>query len=80
MKLVARIATALALLAFATPALPCGAEKTKATTASSETKKEQPVAKADTAKVEKKAEKKAQPKKATVQVKAPADTKTATAN
>jgi hypothetical protein len=76
MKLVARIATALALLAFATPALPCGAEKTKTTTASSETKKEQPVAKADTAKVEKKAEK----KQATVKVKAPAETKTATAN
>jgi hypothetical protein len=76
MKLVARIATAFALLAFATPALPCGANKTKTTTATSEAKKEQPVAKAAEApKTEQKAE-----KKATVKVKAPAETKTATAN
>lgn len=35
MKLVARAVTALALLAFATPALPCG-DRTKATTVSNE--------------------------------------------
>ena len=72
MKLVARLATAFALLAFATPALPCGAEKK--TTTASETKKEQPVAKA-----EKKTEKKAEKKQTSVKVKAPAETKTATA-
>jgi len=36
MKLVARAVTALALLAFATPALPCGDKAMKTTTASSE--------------------------------------------
>lgn len=77
MKLVARIAAALALLAFATPALPCGAEKTT-TTASKEAKKDHTVAKADTKDV-KKAEAKAD-KKANVKVKAPAETKTATVN
>lgn len=36
MKIVARAVTALALLAFATPALPCGDKAMKTTTASSE--------------------------------------------
>jgi hypothetical protein len=73
MKLVARIAAALALLAFATPALPCGAAKT--TTASKETKKEHTVAKAEAKKTEARTE-----QKANVKVKAAAETKTATAN
>jgi hypothetical protein len=38
MKLIARAVTALALLAFATPALPCGDKAEKTTTASAETK------------------------------------------
>jgi hypothetical protein len=38
MKLVARAVTALALLAFATPALPCGDKAHGTTTASSEKK------------------------------------------
>jgi hypothetical protein len=47
MKLVVRAVTALALLAFATPALPCG-DKEKTTTASSASASET-VAKAGTA-------------------------------
>ncbi len=40
MKLVARALSVLALLAFATPALPCGDQATKTTTASADKEKE----------------------------------------
>jgi hypothetical protein len=47
MKLIARAVTALALLALATPALPCGDKMEKTTTASSETKGKATVAKSE---------------------------------
>lgn len=73
MKLIARITAALALLAIATPALPCGGAQQ--TTATNDAKKAQPVAKADARKAPK-TEKKA----ATVKVAKPApETRTATA-
>lgn len=75
MKLIARITTALALLAFATPALPCGAEKHQTTATNGSATKEQPVAKTEAAKPAPKAQKKAAVKVA----KPAAETKTATA-
>lgn len=50
MKLVARCVTALALLAFAAPALPCGDKPMKTTTASTEKAAKETVAKASTKK------------------------------
>ncbi len=55
MKLVARALSALALLAFATPALPCGDHAAKTTTASAEKEK----GSSTVAKSDKKAAKKA---------------------
>jgi len=46
MKIAARCLTALAVLAFATPALPCGDKAMKTTTASAEKAKSTTVAKA----------------------------------
>jgi hypothetical protein len=57
MKLVARLLSALAILALATPALPCSEEATKQVTASSEKDKSTPVAKSSTTKKVKKAAK-----------------------
>lgn len=75
MKLIARITAALALLAFATPALPCGAEKQTTTATSDSKKQEQPVAKSEATKSAKAAK-----KSSTVKVAKPAaETKTATA-
>jgi hypothetical protein len=54
MKLIARAVTALALLAFATPALPCG-EKTKTTTASATKGSSTTVAKSGSTEKQKKA-------------------------
>jgi hypothetical protein len=53
MKLVARAVTALALLAFATPALPCGDKAHGTTTASSEKKGTNTVAKSGSEKEKK---------------------------
>ncbi len=46
MKTAARFVTALAVLAFATPALPCGDKAMKTTTASAEKASQETVAKA----------------------------------
>lgn len=66
MKLIARAVTALALLAFATPALPCG-EKTKTTTASTAKPSEEgtKVAKSGASGKQKKAEAKGEARPAT---------------
>jgi hypothetical protein len=45
MKLAARLLSALAVLAFATPALPCGDRATKQVTAEKEKQKSAPIAK-----------------------------------
>lgn len=50
MKTAARLVTALAVLAFAAPALPCGDKAMKTTTASSEKSSKDTVAKASTQK------------------------------
>ena len=50
MKTVARLVTALAVLAFASPALPCGDKAMKTTTASAEKASKDTVAKATTKK------------------------------
>jgi hypothetical protein len=47
MKLVARLIAALALVAYAAPALPCGAEKANKTVQSGSHEAQGPVAKAD---------------------------------
>jgi hypothetical protein len=47
MKLVAHVITALALVAFATPALPCGLEKANKTASQPEAQTSGAVAKAD---------------------------------
>jgi hypothetical protein len=64
MKLIAHAVTALALLAFATPALPC-ADKQKTTTASTASDTSTTVAKSGTAEKDKKATGKAETKPAT---------------
>jgi hypothetical protein len=45
MKVVARLLSALAVLSFATPALPCGDHATKQVTAEKEKEKSAPIAK-----------------------------------
>lgn len=57
MKLAARLLSALAVLAFATPALPCGDRATKQVTAEKEKEKSAPVAKSSGSKKAKDAQK-----------------------
>ncbi len=58
MKLAARLLSALAVLAFATPALPCGDHATKQVTAEKEKQeKSAPIAKSSTTKKAKNAQK-----------------------
>jgi hypothetical protein len=67
MRVVARAVTAVALLALATPAMPCGFEKTQSTTTTQAPSAGSPVVKADKAKPVK-----AQKAKAPAAQKAPA--------
>ncbi len=53
MKLAARIVAALALVAFATPALPCPSQKSQHTTAANQAGQQDPAAKQAPAKAEK---------------------------
>lgn len=64
MKLIAHAVTALALLAFATPALPC-ADKQKTTTASTQGESSTTVAKSGSAEKDKKSTTKSETKPAT---------------
>ena len=69
MKLAARAVTALALLALATPAMPCGFDKSHSTTTTSAPT---PAASGPVAKVDKEKAAKAQKAKAPTTQKAPA--------